>query len=183
MVSLPSSSTDLTIVQLEQQLEAASHRKAEEARSIRTVDRTVKDLESQIQRREKQNTQLADDVAKSRDKISHLLSTIDELQSSDSQSQLAAKRAERELREEKEKALRLERELEGWKVLRTERGTPGAVHRSGTMAALSEMAESQGRSSATASSRSAGSRKVSGVSSLGAAEGVQRKPSNTKGFL
>ncbi len=173
----------MTMIQLEQQLEAASHRKAEEARSIRTVDRTVKDLESQIQRREKQNSQLADDVAKARDKISGLLSAIDELQSSDSQSQLAAKRAERELREEREKALRLERELEGWKVLRTERGTPGggAVHRSGTMAALSEMAESQGRG---ASSRSAGSRKVSAVSSLGAAaDGVQRKPSNTKGFL
>ena len=86
------------------------------------------------------------------------------------------------MREEREKALRLERELEGWKVLRMERGTPGAVHRSGTMAALSEMAESQGRA-ATASSRSAGSRKVSGVSSLGGGEGVQRKPSNTKGFL
>ena len=109
-------------MQLEQQLEEASSRKAEEARSVRNVDRTVKDLESQIQRREKQNSQLADDVAKARDKISNLLSTIDELQSSDSQSQLAAKRAERELREEREKALRLERELEGWKVLRMERG-------------------------------------------------------------
>jgi len=86
---------------------------------------------------------------------------------------LAAKRAERELREEREKALRLERELEGWKVLRMDRGTvAGGVHRSGTMAALSEMAESQGR----------GSRKVSGVSS-GGGEGVHRKPSNTKGFL
>lgn len=168
-------------MQLEQQLEEARTRKADEARSVRNVDRTVKDLESQIQRREKQNTALSEDVAKARDKVSNLLSTIDELQSSDSQSQLAAKRAERELREEREKALRLERELEGWKVLRMDRGSGGGVHRSGTMAALSEMAESQGRG-ATASSRGPGSRKVSGVSS-GAGEGVQRKPSNTKGFL
>lgn len=44
---------------------------------------------------------------------------------------------ERDLREEKEKALRLERELEGWKGLRMERGS--GVNRSGTMVALSEM--------------------------------------------
>ena len=43
------------------------------------------------------------------------MKTIDELQSSDSSNQLSARRAERELREEKERALRLERELEGWK--------------------------------------------------------------------
>lgn len=63
-------------------------------------------------------------------------------------------------------------------MLRMERGT--GVHRSGTMAALTEMAEGQGRSAA--GSR-AGSRKVSGVSASGGTDGVQRKPSNTKGFL
>lgn len=62
-----------------------------------------------------------EDLNKSRDKISSLLATIDELQSSDSTNQLAAKRAERELREEREKNLRLERELEGWKNLRVDR--------------------------------------------------------------
>lgn len=71
-----------------------------------------------------------EDLNKSRDKISSLLATIDELQSSDSTNQLAAKRAERELREEREKNLRLERELEGWKNLRVERrstlGIPAA---------------------------------------------------------
>ena len=56
---------------------------------------------------------MTDDLSKSRDKIERLLSTIDELQASDSSAQLAAKRAERELREEREKALRLEKELEG----------------------------------------------------------------------
>lgn len=47
---------------------------------------------------------------------------MDELQAEEARSQLAARRAERDLREEKEKALRLERELEGWKGLRMERG-------------------------------------------------------------
>jgi myosin protein heavy chain len=96
---------------------------------VRNVDRTVKDLQNQIERRDKQNAAVMEDLNKSREKLSNLLATIDELQSADSSSQLAAKRAERELREEKEKTLRLERELEGWKNLRVERrsalGVPG----------------------------------------------------------
>lgn len=90
----------------------------------------MKDLQAQIERRDKQNASVMDDLNKSRDKISTLLATIDELQGSDSTSQLAAKRAERELREEKEKNLRIERELESWKNMRVERrstlGVPGA---------------------------------------------------------
>ena len=66
---------------------------------------------------------LTEDLSKAREKISNLLATIDELQTSDSTNQLSAKRAERELREAKENALRLERELEGWKGLRLERGS------------------------------------------------------------
>lgn len=85
------------------------------------MDRTVKDLQQQIDRRDKQNAQLQEDITRSRDKIEKLLKTIDELQSSDSTNQLSARRAERELREEHEKALRLERELEAYK--RTHRGS------------------------------------------------------------
>ena len=61
-------------------------------------------------------------MAKGREKIERLLQTVDELQAEEAKSQLSARRAERDLREEKEKALRLERELEGWKGLRMERG-------------------------------------------------------------
>jgi len=104
-----------------------------EQRSVRTVDRTVRDLQTQIERREKANTQLTDDVSKSRDKIERLLTTIDELQSSDSTNQLQAKRAERELREEKDKALRLERELEGFKARMDD-----PMRRSDTFRALSD---------------------------------------------
>ncbi|RDI87036.1 hypothetical protein Vi05172_g3119 [Venturia inaequalis] len=123
-----SGSTDIRFLnerirELEKSLDSQETQRSTEARSIRTIDRTVKDLESQIQRREKQNTSLAEDLNKARDKISNLLSTIDELQTSDSGNQLAAKRAERELREEREQKLRLERELEGWKSLRFEKGS------------------------------------------------------------
>lgn len=50
------------------------------------------------------------------------------MQSSESDVQLEKRRAERALAEEKERALRLERELEGWKALRTEK-TPAGVRR------------------------------------------------------
>ncbi|KAL9620066.1 MAG: hypothetical protein Q9160_005356 [Pyrenula sp. 1 TL-2023] len=125
------------INELEKQLEDQELKKNAEARSIRNVDRTVKDLESQLQRRDKHVSSLNDDVAKARDRISNLLKTVEELESQDSANQLQARRVERDLREEKEKALRLERELEGWKGLRMERGS--GVNRSGTMVALSEM--------------------------------------------
>jgi myosin protein heavy chain len=62
-----------------------------------------------------------------RDKVDKLLKTIDELQASESANELSARRAERELREEREKALRLERELEGWKSLRMEKGIGGGA--------------------------------------------------------
>jgi myosin protein heavy chain len=66
-------------------------------------------------------TSLTEDLNKARDKIANLLSTIDELQTADSAAQLATKRAERDLRESQERALRLEREIEGWKGLRFDR--------------------------------------------------------------
>lgn len=76
------------------------------------MDRIVKDLQSQIDRKDKQNAQLSDDVSRMRDKVDKLLQTIEELQASESANQLSARRAERELREEREKCLRLEREME-----------------------------------------------------------------------
>ena len=78
---------------------------------------------------------LSDDLAKSREKVSTLLRTIDELQASDSSAQLLTKRAERELREEREKNLRLEREVESLRGMRIERGS---IRGSERLAALSD---------------------------------------------
>lgn len=86
----------------------------------------MKDLQSQIDRKEKQNSQLSEDVGRMRDKVDKLLKAIDDLQASESTNQLTARRAERDLREEKEKSLRLERELGGWKSLR-DKGTSSAM--------------------------------------------------------
>lgn len=119
----------LTNPQLERSLETAESGRATEARRTRTEDRTLRDLQSQIERREKLNSTLEDDLSRQRDKNAALLQNIQDLQTSDSENQLASRRAERELREEREKVLRLEREIEGWKALRFERGSraPGSL--------------------------------------------------------
>lgn len=155
-------------MQLESQLETLETTRATEARSVRTVDRTVKDLQSQIDRREKSLSLLTDDLSKSRDKIDRLLQTIDELQQSDSSAQLASKRAERELREEREKNLRLERELE--RIGNVSRAAEG---RRGLGAALSDNGSRRG-SFALGGSASGGDIKI---------EVPVRQSSLTKGFL
>ena len=122
--------------------------------------------QSQSERRERSVKQLADDITQGRDKVEHLLTTllttIDELQAEESRSQLAARRAERDLREERENAMRLERELQGWKGLRVERG-------SGV------------RGSGGDWSRSA--REHRRTDSIDASDGLSRMMSTTKGFL
>ncbi|KAK4697935.1 hypothetical protein P7C71_g223, partial [Lecanoromycetidae sp. Uapishka_2] len=143
---------------LEHQLETQESAHATSLRSVRNVDRTVRDLQSQLARRDKIASQLTDDVAKGRDKVERLLQSIDELQAEEAKSQLAAKRAERDLREEREKGLRLERELEGWKGLRMERSKPG-------------------------SSEWGGSVRGHGARGSSNAEGLNRMLSDSKGFL
>jgi myosin protein heavy chain len=115
--------------QLEAQLEARERALATTHRSDRAAERTVKDLQSQIERKEKTVSSLQEDISRNRDKVEKLLKTIDELQASDSSNQLAARRAERELREEREQKLRLERELGAWKGLRLEKGVVGVEGR------------------------------------------------------
>ncbi|SPQ19096.1 821b4c22-5052-40eb-93df-7bf7ac466141 [Thermothielavioides terrestris] len=120
------------IQELESQLEEHETERSKEARSVRNVDRVVRDLQAQVERRDKQNAQLADDVARMRDKADKLLKTIEELQASESNAELAARRAERELREEREKVLSLERELEGWRA-RVEKGGAAAAAGAGSV--------------------------------------------------
>lgn len=174
--------------QLETQLEEQENSRAKSQRSVRNVDRTVKDLQSQIERRDKQNAQTQEDLNRMRDKADKLLKTIDELQASESANQLHARRAERELRSEKEKAARLERELESWKNLRSDKGSVlgsvagsllssarGGMTRSGTMATM--------RSSALASVADEETDAEGHVVIPRRKSSISRVPSLTKGFL
>ncbi|KAI0910144.1 myosin-11 [Ustulina deusta] len=169
--------------QLETQLETQEDERSKSQRSVRNVDRTVKDLQSQIERKDKQATQLNDDVSRLRDRVEKLLKTIDELQASESTNQLAARRAERELRQEKEKALRLERELEGWKHLRMEKGsvnsgsvrfgTPTLENGGGRVSSIRNAYEGDDNVSLSGTGIEVPTRKSS----------IGRTPSLTKGFL
>lgn len=126
---------------------------------------------------------LAEDINKARDKISGLLTTIDELQTSDSQSQLERKRAEREVLVEREKALRLERELEGWKGLRMERRVSGRTGRSSAMMQLDGLVGEGAAEGGRASRRGGGGGSRKSSAAVDGGVGLSRKESNTKGFL
>ncbi|KAI9664300.1 MAG: hypothetical protein M1829_005855 [Trizodia sp. TS-e1964] len=111
------------IQELEKQIDTQESERNKSQRAVRNVDRTIRDLQAEIDRRDEVNSELEEELSKSRDETERLHQTIEELQSNGSQSQIqAARRLNRELREEKERALRLERELEGWKALRLDRG-------------------------------------------------------------
>lgn len=149
------------VQELEHQLETQENAHATSVRSVRNVDRTVRDLQSQLARRDKITQQLNDDVVKGREKVERLLRSIDELQAEDANNQLAARRAERDLREEKEKSLKLERELEGWKSLRMERGNRSGI----------------------GEGELGGSMRGHSRQQSGSAEVLQRMLSDSKGFL
>lgn len=115
-----------------------------------------------------------------RDKVDKLLKTIDELQSSESANELSARRAERELREEKEKALRLERELEGWKNLRMEKGSAmGGGGGGGGSVAGSVLGSIRGKRTFTNDNM-----QMDGVIEIPKRKSsISRAPSLTKGFI
>ncbi|ESU14588.1 hypothetical protein FGSG_08719 [Fusarium graminearum PH-1] len=93
-----------------------------ETKGYSSASQDVKFLHKRIQETRRLSV-LSDDVSRMRDKVEKLLKTIEELQSSESNNQLSARRAERELREEKERAIRMERELAGLKSLRNDKGS------------------------------------------------------------
>ncbi|OAA62462.1 myosin type 2 heavy [Niveomyces insectorum RCEF 264] len=189
------------IQELETQLENREQEQAQSQRSVRNVDRIVKDLQGQLDRKDKQNEQLQDDVTRMRDKADKLLKSIDELQASESSLQLTARRAERELREEKDKCLRLERELEGWKSM-TMPGGLGGSNASGSMRRTDTQSTNfrssiLGHTASTATTRTSLST-ATAASSVTSADadhtapdiptrkssiGRTRAPSMTKGFL
>ncbi|KAF8858812.1 hypothetical protein BDZ45DRAFT_784681 [Acephala macrosclerotiorum] len=163
------------VQELEAQLEAQEKERNDSARSVRNVDRTVKDLQLQIERRDKANTQLQEDISRNRDKVEKLLKTIDELQSSESENQLAARRAERALKEEKEKALRLEKELENWKG---RSGQVGSVRRAGSGMWSVVNGHARERSGSVAVGA-----EENGIEIPKRKSSISRAPSMSKGFL
>ncbi|KAF5092922.1 hypothetical protein D0Z03_002636 [Geotrichum reessii] len=118
LLGLKSSDTQFfmqKVNQLEKQLEEQADRYAEESRNLRSNDRSVKDLQTQLQQREKINSKLQEEVTKNESKIRSLQETVENLQGLETTYRLSSRRAEREARDYKETSLRLEKELEEWK--------------------------------------------------------------------
>jgi myosin protein heavy chain len=112
-----------------------------------------------------------------------LLKTIDELQVSESEAGLAARRAERAAKEEAAKALRLEREIEGLKGMGMSLSKgKGAFGRSESVWSL---ASGGGMGHSRVNSTSGGGTGVeeNGIEVPKRKSSISRKASTSKGFL
>jgi myosin protein heavy chain len=101
--------------ELETQLEAQSRQYTDDLRQSRLNDRSVRDLYTQINQKDKQFERLQEEAIKSEDKIKRLKESLESLQAEDASHRLVARRSEREARDAKERALLLEKELLEWK--------------------------------------------------------------------
>ena len=79
------------------------------------------DLRQQLETRTKQNTNLNRDLNNARAEISTLNAQLKDYQAAETSHQQALKKATREMQQERDRAQRIERELEGWRGLRMEK--------------------------------------------------------------
>lgn len=106
---------NMKITDLEKQLEEQSKQHVEQSRTFRSNDRSVKDLMGQVSQKEKMVQRLQEDLSRNEGKVKSLQETVENLQSVETTFRLAARRAERETKDVKEKSLRLQKDLEEWK--------------------------------------------------------------------
>ncbi|TPX44704.1 hypothetical protein SeLEV6574_g04325 [Synchytrium endobioticum] len=98
-----------------QQLDTAMREKAELAKDARKNDRTLKDLQFQLSEKDKLKSRYDEELEKLYDKVKKQKLQIDELESNEANLSLGKRRAEREYTEQKERCLRLEKEVENLK--------------------------------------------------------------------
>ncbi|ORY83268.1 P-loop containing nucleoside triphosphate hydrolase protein [Protomyces lactucae-debilis] len=112
--SAPSDRAFLTkrIQELEEELSRQAMAKSEESRSLRSTDRNIKELEAMLQRKASTEQLLSQQAAKAEAKMQALQQDLESSRDSDAAHQLRAKRAEREATDQRERALRAEKELE-----------------------------------------------------------------------
>ncbi|KAI0226608.1 class II myosin [Massospora cicadina] len=104
------------IEELAAQLDSETNDKHAMLRNTRKADRMVRELQFQLAERDKQRVALEAHSTKATQTIQQLRDQIDELENSESALQLSKRRAEREAADERERAARLEREVERLKA-------------------------------------------------------------------
>lgn len=110
-----SSELKARITELEQRLDARSAASTAAERSARAAERSVKELQGLVAARERSVQRSKEELSRYEAKIKNLQETVESLQSAETTHRLATRRAERELKDGKEKTLRLQRDLEEWK--------------------------------------------------------------------
>lgn len=103
------------VAELEERLHRQANEHAREILALKADSRSLKDLESQLESKERLISRLQEESAKGNDRIKQLIQTVDNLQAEESAHRIATRRADREARDAKERALRLEKELGDWK--------------------------------------------------------------------
>lgn len=101
--------------ELEHQLDEQAMKFAEESRTFRSNDRSVKDLQTQLIQKDKLASKLQEELDHNESKIRTLQETVENLQALETSLRLSSRRAEREVRDLKENSVRLEKDLEDWR--------------------------------------------------------------------
>jgi len=84
--------------------------------NARKTERTIRDLQNQLQERNKYKAKYEEDMERNESKIKKMKAQIEELEQSESNLQIAKRRIEREANEQRERASRLEKENEKLKT-------------------------------------------------------------------
>jgi len=100
------------IEELTSKLTQESKEKSDTLRMSRTADKSVRDTKFQLVESDRQRVRLEDEVKTYEKKVTDLRQSVDALQTSESNLQLAKRRAEREAADYRARSLGLERELE-----------------------------------------------------------------------
>ncbi|EIN05521.1 hypothetical protein PUNSTDRAFT_74683 [Punctularia strigosozonata HHB-11173 SS5] len=103
---------DSRIEELTSQLNQSSRDKTDSVRLQRTADQATRDVKYQLAESDRQRARLEDEIKGYEARVQNLRDDINELTTSQSEMQLAQRRAEREAADYKRKALDLEREVE-----------------------------------------------------------------------
>ncbi|KAI8592445.1 myosin tail [Geranomyces variabilis] len=110
------------VEELSSQLDNETKEKLEISKNARKTDRVIRELQFQLGEKDKQKMRFDEETDKMDQKIKRMKAQIDELETSESNLQLAKRRAEREANEYRDRALRFEKECEKLKI-RVERST------------------------------------------------------------
>ncbi|KAJ3104333.1 hypothetical protein HK100_004074 [Physocladia obscura] len=100
------------VSELMTQLDTEMSEKSDIQKNLRKLERTVREMQFTIGERDKAKLRYEDDIDKLDQKLKKMKIAMDELETSESNAQLAKRKAEREAAEYRERSIRLEKEMD-----------------------------------------------------------------------